>query len=85
MIIASSSSINFNSAYRLIAYKIQAMRARLPAQTEEIAHCNDNHRLILGEIRTGMAAKVKKFPNEHIRNTQDASLAASNNKLALTA
>lgn len=84
MIVASSGSCNLSSAYRLIAYKIQALRSRLPAQDDEVAHCNDNHQLIVDEIRTGTVARAQKLLREHIRQTQDAYLAASTNKLALT-
>ena len=83
MIVASSGSCNLSSAYRLIAYKIQALRSRLPAQDDEVSHCNDNHQLVVDEIRSGTVAKAQKLLREHIRNTQDAYLAASSNKLAL--
>jgi DNA-binding GntR family transcriptional regulator len=85
MIVASSGSANLSTAYRLIAYKIQALRARLPVHDEDVSECNDSHQLIVDEIRTGTAAKAQKLLRDHIRSTQDAYLAASANKLALLA
>lgn len=85
MIVASSGSCNLASAYRLVAYKIQALRSRLPAQDSEVEHCNDKHKLIVDEIRTGTVARAQKLLRDHIRSTQDAYLAASSNKVALTA
>lgn len=83
MIVASSGSVNLSSAYRLIAYKIQALRTRLPAQDETTAHCNDNHQLLVDAIRTDTVARAQKLLRDHIRETQDAYLAASANRLAL--
>lgn len=83
MIVASAGSCNLSAAYRLIAYKIQALRSRLPVENDEVSHCNDNHQQILAEIRTGTVARAQKLLREHIRNTQAAYLAASSNKLAL--
>jgi DNA-binding GntR family transcriptional regulator len=84
-IIACSNSANLKAAYKLIAYKIQALRARLPEQDTDVAHCNDNHRTLVEEIRNGTTLRAQKLLREHIRNTQDAYLSASANKLALTA
>jgi DNA-binding GntR family transcriptional regulator len=84
-IIAYSKSPYLCNSYDLIAYKIQALRSRLPAHDLEVHACSHNHDLIVKEIKTGSVAKAQKLLREHIRGTQDSYIAASKNRNALVA
>lgn len=84
-IVAHSKSQYLCSAYDLIAYKIQALRSRLPEHDPEVGDCNQNHELIVAEIGKGSVAKAQKMLREHIRNTQESYISASKHRHALAA
>lgn len=84
-ILASAGSAYLSASYALISSKIQALRSRLPDHRDEVKDCTHIHDMILDEIRGGTAARAQKLLREHIRDTQDAYLAASANKSALIA
>jgi DNA-binding GntR family transcriptional regulator len=84
-IVAYSKSPNLRNSYDLIAYKIQALRSRLPAHDLEVHVCSHNHESIVEEIKTGSVARAQKLLREHIRGTQDSYIAASKNRNALVA
>jgi DNA-binding GntR family transcriptional regulator len=65
------------SAYRLIEHKIHALRWRLPESNEQIAHCQDNHAVIVAQIREGSTGKAQTTLRRHIRDTLDAYLEAT--------
>jgi DNA-binding GntR family transcriptional regulator len=65
------------SAYNLIASKIQALRARLPREDEHVAACRDDHAAILSLVRSGQASAALKRLRAHIKNTEDSYLAAN--------
>ena len=63
-------------AYRLIEHKIHALRWRLPADSEQIEHCQANHAIIVKQIREGRLGQAQAILKRHIRDTQDAYLQA---------
>jgi DNA-binding GntR family transcriptional regulator len=65
------------AAYRLVEHKIHALRWRLPENNEQIAHCQDNHAVIVEQIREGNVGKAQTTLKRHIRDTLDAYLDAS--------
>lgn len=65
------------AAYRLIEHKIHALRWRLPESNAEIEHCQDNHALIVAQIREGSAGKAQTTLRRHIRDTLVAYLEAT--------
>lgn len=65
------------AAYGLIEHKIHALRWRLPENNEQIEHCQDNHSVIVEQIREGNAGKAQTTLKRHIRDTLDAYLQAS--------
>ena len=71
------------SAYRLIEHKIHALRWRLPESDEQIEHCQDNHAVIVAQIRERNAGKAQTTLRRHIRDTLDAYLAATRSAVAL--
>src|SRR5512144_20627 len=79
------------SAYGLIRHKIQALRWRLPEDSEQITHCQRNHAVIVRQIRQGNVGKAQTTLKRHIRDTQDAYLeagaasAGAQNRLARSA
>jgi len=79
-IVAGAHSHYLSTAYGLISYKIQALRARLPEHDPAVDDCGHNHELIVAEIRTGSAARAQKKLREHIRSTQASYIAASKNR-----
>jgi DNA-binding GntR family transcriptional regulator len=65
------------AAYGLIEHKIHALRWRLPANNDQILHCQDNHSVIVTQIRDANISKAQTTLKRHIRNTQEAYLQAS--------
>lgn len=65
------------NAYGLIAYKIQALRSRLPAHSPRVDDCHHSHAAILAAVVAGASARAQKLLREHIRSTEDAYLEAS--------
>ncbi|MBL8486250.1 MAG: GntR family transcriptional regulator [Rhodocyclaceae bacterium] len=70
------------SAYDLIAYKIQALRSRLPVQSRKVDDCQHSHAAILEAVEGRATARAQKLLREHIRNTESAYLGASRNTRA---
>ncbi len=64
-------------AYQSIASKIGALRARLPAENERVAHCRDNHAAIVRLVRAADARKAGAALAAHIRDTLSSYRAAS--------
>jgi DNA-binding GntR family transcriptional regulator len=65
------------AAYGLIEHKIHALRWRLPENNEQVEHCQDNHAVIVEQIREGNVGKAQTTLKRHIRETLDAYLEAS--------
>jgi DNA-binding GntR family transcriptional regulator len=65
------------AAYGLIQHKIHALRWRLPEGNDQITHCQDNHAVIVEQIREGNVGKAQTTLKRHIRDTLDAYLEAS--------
>ena len=71
-----SSNTYLRDAYRLIEHKIHALRWRLPANSEQIEHCQANHAMIVKQIREGKLGQAQTILKRHIRDTQEAYLKA---------
>ena len=65
------------AAYGLIEHKIHALRWRLPENNAQVEHCQDNHAVILEQIREASVTKAQATLKRHIRETEDAYLQAS--------
>lgn len=65
-------------AHQLIASKISALRSRLPEQSEQVDHCQQNHATIVGLVRDGRIAPTQRALALHIRDTLASYRAASN-------
>jgi DNA-binding GntR family transcriptional regulator len=65
-------------AHQLIASKISALRARLPEESEQVDHCQQNHAAIVGLMRDGRIAPTQRALALHIRDTLESYRAASN-------
>ncbi|HEU0201611.1 MAG TPA: GntR family transcriptional regulator [Burkholderiaceae bacterium] len=65
------------AAYGLIEHKIHALRWRLPEDNDQVEHCQDNHAVIVEQIREGNVGKAQTTLKRHIRETLDAYLEAS--------
>lgn len=76
IIMQRSSNAYLRDAYRLIEHKIHALRWRLPANSEQIEHCQANHAIIVKQIREGKLGQAQTILKRHIRDTQDAYLEA---------
>lgn len=70
------------AAYGLIEHKIHALRWRLPESNDQVEHCQDNHAVILEQIREASVAKAQATLRRHIRDTEDAYLQASRSQAA---
>lgn len=70
------------AAYGLIEHKIHALRWRLPESNDQVEHCQDNHAVILEQIREASVAKAQATLRRHIRDTEDAYLQASRSTAA---
>ncbi len=64
-------------AYRSIAWKIGALRARLPEENERVSHCQDNHAAIVRLVSRGSVAEARASLAEHIRDTLSSYMTAS--------
>lgn len=76
-ILECCSNPYLRSSYDLIAYKIQALRSRLPVQNRKVDDCQNSHSAILEAIVAGACARAQKLLREHIRSTESAYLEAS--------
>ena len=65
------------SAYQLVASKIQALRGRLPRDDQHVASCRDDHAVILSLIGSGQDSAAVKRLRAHIKDTEDSYLAAN--------
>jgi DNA-binding GntR family transcriptional regulator len=65
-------------AHQLTAAKISALRARLPEESEQVDHCQQNHASIVGLIRDGRFAPAQRALALHIRDTLESYRAATN-------
>jgi len=65
-------------AHQLIASKISALRARLPEESEQVDHCQQNHATIVSLMRDGRIAPTQRALALHIRDTLASYRAASN-------
>ena len=76
IIMQRSNNTYLRDAYRLIEHKIHALRWRLPANSEQIEHCQAKHATILKQIREGKLGQAQTILKRHIRDTQKAYLEA---------
>jgi DNA-binding GntR family transcriptional regulator len=76
-IIECSRSEYLQSAYQLVASKIQALRGRLPRDDQHVATCQDDHAVILSLVGSGQDSAAVKRLRAHIKNTEDSYLAAN--------
>lgn len=74
IIMQRSNNAYLRDAYRLIEHKIHALRWRLPANNEQIEHCQANHAIIVKQIREGKLGQAQTILKRHIRDTQAAYL-----------
>ncbi|MDR5794918.1 MULTISPECIES: GntR family transcriptional regulator [unclassified Caballeronia] len=65
------------SAYQLVADKIQALRARLAVGDKPVGTCDDMHAEIMRLIRDGNVRKACTELRAHIRSTEDSYIRAS--------
>jgi DNA-binding GntR family transcriptional regulator len=64
-------------AHQLIASKISALRARLPEQTDQVDHCQQNHATIVSLMREGRISPTQRALALHIRDTLESYRAAT--------
>jgi len=76
IIMQRSSNAYLRDAYRLIEHKIHALRWRLPANNEQIEHCQANHATIVKQICEGKLGPAQTILKHHIRDTLQAYLEA---------
>jgi DNA-binding GntR family transcriptional regulator len=76
-ILELSGNTYLRAAYWLIEHKIHALRWRLPENNEQVEHCQDNHVVIVDQIRDGNVGKAQTTLKRHIRETYDAYIQAS--------
>ena len=76
IIMQRSCNTYLRNAYRLVEHKINALRWRLPVNSEQIEHCQSNHATIVKQIREGKLAQAQTILKSHIRDTQEAYLQA---------
>ena len=72
-------------AYKLIASKISALRARLPEANEQVDHCQQNHATIVSLMRDRRIAPTQRALALHIRDTLESYRAASHIAVAADA
>lgn len=82
IIMQRSCNSYLRDAYRLIEHKINALRWRLPVNSEQIEHCQANHTIIVKQIREGKLAQAQTILQRHIRGTQEAYLKAGRTGIA---
>lgn len=76
-ILACCANRYLQSAYGLIAFKMQALRARLPEHDEKVDGCVNTHHAIVQLIAEGRDAEAVAALRAHIRNTEEAYFAAA--------
>ncbi len=76
-ILACCGNRYLQSAYGLIAFKMQALRARLPEHDEKVDGCVNTHHAIVRLIADGRDAEAVEALRAHIRNTEEAYFAAA--------
>lgn len=76
-ILKSCGNAYLQSAYQLVADKIQALRARLSVDDEHIDSCHDTHSSIMELVREGNAKKACTELRNHIRSTEESYIRAS--------
>ncbi len=76
-IIECSGNAYLRKAYELIAYKIQALRARLPEQVKQVDDCHQSHQDILDAAASGQVDRAQRLLAAHIRSTEQSYIEAS--------
>jgi DNA-binding GntR family transcriptional regulator len=76
-IIRASGNRHFAEAYALVGHRIEALRYRLPVGSEDVEHCQQNHRKLVAHIAAGDVRRAQAMLREHILSTQDSYLKAS--------
>ena len=72
-------------AYKLIASKISALRARLPQENEQVDHCQQNHATIVNLMRDGRVAPTQRALALHIRDTLESYQGVTHSTVAAQA
>lgn len=75
LIVANSENAYLRTAYRLIAAQVAAMRHRLPAEDDQIGHCQEEHGCVLDSVRAGDIRKAQSLLRAHIQSTRRSYLA----------
>lgn len=76
-ILACCGNRYLQSAYGLIAFKMQALRGRLPEHDEKVDGCVNTHHAIVRLAAAGRDAEAVEALRAHIRNTEEAYFAAA--------
>jgi DNA-binding GntR family transcriptional regulator len=76
-IVENCANVYLQAAYGLISAQITALRYRLPAENSQVTHCQENHGVVVQAIREGKTSHAQKILREHIHNTENAYLIAS--------
>jgi DNA-binding GntR family transcriptional regulator len=76
-ILALCGNRYLQSAYGLIAFKMQALRGRLPEHDEKVDGCVNTHYAIVQLIAAARDADAVEALRAHIRNTEEAYFAAA--------
>ena len=76
-IMECSENEYLQSAYQLVADKIQALRARLSIEDEHVDSCHDTHSGIIGLVRAGNIKKACAELRMHIRSTEESYIRAT--------
>jgi DNA-binding GntR family transcriptional regulator len=82
-IVDACGNAHLRAAYGLVEHKIQALRWRLPENNAQIEHCQDNHAIIVSQVRDGDVMQAQATLRRHIRDTLDAYLEATRREAAL--
>lgn len=75
-IVECSGNAYLARSYALIAFKVRALRARLPEQTRPVDDCHASHDLILQAVTQGDVPTAQRRLAEHIRSTEQSYLGA---------
>jgi DNA-binding GntR family transcriptional regulator len=76
-ILACCGNQYLQAAYGLIAFKMQALRGRLPDQDEKVDGCVNTHHAIVRLVAEGCDVDAVEALRAHIRNTEEAYFAAA--------
>lgn len=76
-ILACCGNQYLQAAYGLIAFKMQALRGRLPERDEKVDGCVNTHHAIVRLVAEGRDAAAVEALRAHIRNTEEAYFAAA--------